>query len=123
LVCFEDAPSSSSDPWIATATLDPEYAKFFLSGDHVYYYEHLDVSVGRLETFLSEGSGYPVTVGIVADPGPGADSIANHADVPEEVVDHMAANVRAILVDAWDLGGFLVWEPGEVPPHSQRNKS
>lgn len=111
IACFEDASASRDDPWVQSAQTGTDEERFFLSGNNVYFYEYMRAPADRLVDFLGEAPGYPVTVGVVADPVRGAEAIACGADVPEPVLTDMAGRARAILVDAWDLLGLLVWEP------------
>lgn len=57
---------------------------------------------------------YPVAVGILTDIEETAVTLTNRARVPERVVHAMAAHARAILVDAWDQMGIVVWEPADA---------
>lgn len=80
----------------------------FLCGNHVYHYACSRQCLAPVVR-SARGAYWQPNVGIITKPD--IETIPPGQEVSPGMLDGMAGAARAIIVGAWDLEGFLIWEP------------
>jgi hypothetical protein len=109
VVCFSEPLAQRHDPWLER---DDGYRwDLFSCGPELYWFMTAGQADDSVAGFVAASLQPPVTVGMVTTLPSSIEGLRDGQEVSLDSLAEMAANARAILVDAWDTEGVVVWEP------------